>query len=213
LTDHVLEILPCYKRLISEKTLGGTGDETSLAQAAKWLSTCDNEHNECIQTLGNSALPSRWVDLGIGNDTATVRLCSREEIHPNAVYMTLSHCWGSKPMLKLESHSLAAFRSRIPIEQSKTYSEAVFVARRLGVRYLWIDSLCIIQGTSAVFDFFLLNRVLIYSQIQNMIGGANLLKWATSTKAATAILLQVPPWTVRMGALITVIPRFLSVYW
>lgn len=64
-------------------------------------------------------------------------------------YVTLSHCWGKHPMpFKLVIRNLETFLTEgITVEGlPKTFREAVIFASRLeGVRYIWIDSLCIIQ--------------------------------------------------------------------
>jgi hypothetical protein len=65
-----------------------------------------------------------------------------------APYICLSYCWGKIPNeAKTVQSTLERFQSRIPWTiLPRTFQEAVIVTRRLGVRYLWIDSLCIIQG-------------------------------------------------------------------
>ncbi|CAE7186803.1 HET domain protein pin-c2 [Pyrenophora teres f. teres] len=46
--------------------------------------------------------------------------------------------------------TIATFRERreriLFVQLTKTFQEAVQTTRALGIRYLWIDSLCIIQG-------------------------------------------------------------------
>jgi hypothetical protein len=64
-------------------------------------------------------------------------------------YIALSHCWGK---LK-ESQRFCTYRRNINDLRKiidfdklpKTFQDAVTVARELGVRFLWIDSVCIIQ--------------------------------------------------------------------
>jgi len=47
----------------------------------------------------------------------------------------------------LTPDNFQSYLSRIPYEDlSKTFKEAILITRRLGFRYLWIDSLCIKQG-------------------------------------------------------------------
>src|SRR4051812_13298481 len=61
-------------------------------------------------------------------------------------YLTLSHCWGSIEMFKLQKENFASFLDDIPSERlCKTFLDAIKVVKSLGFRYLWIDSLCIIQ--------------------------------------------------------------------
>ncbi|XEV04563.1 hypothetical protein FSHL1_009850 [Fusarium sambucinum] len=61
-------------------------------------------------------------------------------------YATLSHCWGLKKFLTLNKSNISEFSKRIPFNSlTKTFREAINIARSLGFKYIWIDSLCIIQ--------------------------------------------------------------------
>ncbi|KAB2574045.1 hypothetical protein DBV05_g7326 [Lasiodiplodia theobromae] len=68
---------------------------------------------------------------------------------PNIQYIALSHRWGTKSQPMTTKHStLQERRNRIPFASLPlTFRHAVQVTRDLGVRYLWIDSLCIIQDS------------------------------------------------------------------
>lgn len=65
--------------------------------------------------------------------------------------MTLSHCWGERDgprPPKLTNANVDLMRNRIPIEAlPRTFNNAIQIARSLGMSYLWIDSLCIIQDS------------------------------------------------------------------
>ena len=72
-------------------------------------------------------------------------LSSKKDL--NMKYIALSHCWvDTKPailkkyMLKTMTHGIDW--SWLP----RTFQDAMIVTRQLGFRYLWIDSLCIIQN-------------------------------------------------------------------
>lgn len=85
-------------------------------------------------------MPTRLVEVGT-HDAPTVRLRRTNGIH--APYLTLSHCWGNADIKKRTTEG----DFDIPLEQlPRTFQDAVTVTRRLGFTYLWIDSLCIIQG-------------------------------------------------------------------
>lgn len=63
-------------------------------------------------------------------------------------YAALSHCWGPRekqPLKTMESSYDAHRREILHAALPRTFQEAVWVARALHIRYLWIDSLCIIQ--------------------------------------------------------------------
>jgi hypothetical protein len=97
-------------------------------------------------------LPTRVIDVGedkIGPDI--VRLIStdmRQGMH----YVALSHCWGKLMKDQIPSWCTTSSNEKdraqgFPVEQLPlTFQDAIRVTRELGQRYLWIDSLCIIQG-------------------------------------------------------------------
>ena len=63
-------------------------------------------------------------------------------------YVALSHCWGKTKPAILKKHMLGPMTSGIEWSRlPKTFQDAIVVTRRLGSRYLWIDSLCIIQDS------------------------------------------------------------------
>lgn len=63
-------------------------------------------------------------------------------------YAALSHCWGREPFLRTLSSNIARHQRRGGIALARlplTFREAIECTRGLGLRYLWIDSLCIVQ--------------------------------------------------------------------
>ncbi|KAL8684922.1 MAG: hypothetical protein Q9218_008069, partial [Villophora microphyllina] len=63
--------------------------------------------------------------------------------------MTLSHRWGAASFLKLTLSNLADLVKGFSIAGlPRTFQDAIAVARRLGCKYIWIDSLCIIQNST-----------------------------------------------------------------
>lgn len=67
----------------------------------------------------------------------------------SADYVSLSHCWGKSPAYKTEILSLLDRRRGMSVvEMPKTFRDAVAITRNLGLQYLWIDSLCIIQDSA-----------------------------------------------------------------
>jgi hypothetical protein len=60
--------------------------------------------------------------------------------------MTLSHCWASKPVIRTTKATLQSHLTQLPMASlPNTFRDAVTITRALGIRYLWIDSLSIIQ--------------------------------------------------------------------
>ncbi|KAM5354641.1 hypothetical protein ACJ41O_001288 [Fusarium nematophilum] len=60
----------------------------------------------------------------------------------------MSYRWGSNDQSRLLTGNINTLCQGSPIaELPKTFRDAIVVARTLGVRYLWIDALCIIQDS------------------------------------------------------------------
>jgi hypothetical protein len=63
-----------------------------------------------------------------------------------AKYACLSHCWGKQQIITTTKANISQYLQAIPWDAlSRTFQDAVTCTRRLGLDYLWIDSLCIIQ--------------------------------------------------------------------
>ncbi|RYO38006.1 hypothetical protein AA0111_g2645 [Alternaria arborescens] len=76
-----------------------------------------------------------------------LRLCSELD-NTLLQYATLSHCWGTSKTLRLTSDSFQRFRDGVDVsELAKTFQDAVFAAKSLGIKLLWIDSFCIFQDS------------------------------------------------------------------
>lgn len=61
-------------------------------------------------------------------------------------YTALSHCWGREATITTTVSNFRTMKAGFPITAlSKTFRDAIEVTRRLQMRYIWIDSLCIIQ--------------------------------------------------------------------
>ncbi|KUJ07008.1 HET-domain-containing protein [Mollisia scopiformis] len=139
-----------------------TSADSVLTLAREWIEKCSREHDACpLKEDFDSWYPSRLLDLGEATESNSrvdfdhVRLISTEEVLRNGptkdcYYVTLSHCWGKAHFTTLTVDKLASFHEGIKIEiLPRTFQDAIFVARRLSskIRYIWIDSLCIMQGS------------------------------------------------------------------
>src|SRR3569833_3117988 len=91
-------------------------------------------------------MPTRVLDLGEDAADLSGQLRLFEPRDLSAAYVTLSHCWVNRNILTTTSGNLATHLSSLLFSLlPPTFQEAVQVCRWLGVRYLWIDSLCIVQ--------------------------------------------------------------------
>ena len=91
-------------------------------------------------------LPKRVIDLDGDDEDLRGDLRLLETHGKSAAYVTLSHCWINRDVLTTTMSSLATRFLSIPFSAMPlTFQQAAMVCRWLGVRYLWIDSLCIVQ--------------------------------------------------------------------
>ncbi|CAG9989394.1 unnamed protein product [Clonostachys byssicola] len=121
-----------------------TSSKASWDRATSWLSQCRNHHETCKANKGcSSFLPTRLLDLS--SDDKQIRLVAGEKRVCHE-YATLSHHWGDSNIIRLRIDSMAQFQVGIDIDDlPQTFKDAVEVARKLDIFYLWIDALCIIQ--------------------------------------------------------------------
>lgn len=123
--------------------------------ALQWLRKCCESHQRCqISEYDSSWLPSRLIDLEDLLETGQVRLRQRSEVLGSAscAYATLSHCWGNRTP---ESSDCLHERTESQLYGGRgiktfciLFQEAMSFTKSLGLRYLWIDCLCIFQGRS-----------------------------------------------------------------
>jgi hypothetical protein len=130
-----------------------TGSEETCATIRDWIKECTESHPQCARRHKDRDLvPTRLLDLGPAHSSWPTNLVRLVETGSGfrEPYMTLSHSWGKNPkFLELRENNLNFFkRSGLPwnrLAKNTNFKEAIEVARKLHVRYLWIDSLCIIQ--------------------------------------------------------------------
>jgi hypothetical protein len=126
------------------------GSDANFALARKWIEECCQEHAEdyCPE-IADQTLPKRVIDVG-SEDGEEVRLVEMDG-GVKGKYLALSHCWGVsvKGERVITTKSNLDERKRgIPLFiLPANFRDACIVTRKLGYRYVWIDSLCIIQNS------------------------------------------------------------------
>jgi hypothetical protein len=94
-------------------------------------------------------MPNRLLSLFDNRDSVKLVIPHQEPVRER-YYATLSHCWGKASFLQLTSSTLSTFRDGISLESlPKTFVEAIWVARKMSIPYIWIDSLCIMQDSKS----------------------------------------------------------------
>jgi hypothetical protein len=123
------------------------------------------EISRCVDACKHDVLwpgfvPSRLLDIGAeGAENDSLRLITRGDVISKTSwiapakplkYAALSYCWGrpcdAQKQCKTDRASLKERLHAIHFtELTPVVRDAVIVARRLSIPYLWVDSLCIIQ--------------------------------------------------------------------
>ncbi|KAH4413401.1 hypothetical protein HBH92_092350 [Parastagonospora nodorum] len=102
-----------------------TNSAASHAIMRAWLSDCLQNHDNFSKSC--------------------VRLSTRHP--PNTPYLALSYCWGVYDVFSTTKDNLRVHMEGISVSKlPKTFRHALVITLALGYEYIWIDSLCIIQG-------------------------------------------------------------------
>jgi serine/threonine protein kinase len=127
-----------------------------------WLSDCDTNHQDC-HVGTKKVFPTRLIDVGTFTNSQLRLIETHEEQPTDNRYIALSHPWGDtnryppfntvRKDVSGANRDVESFKERIPYEQlPATFRDTVDSTRALGIRYLWIDSICIIQGPDGDFS-------------------------------------------------------------
>jgi hypothetical protein len=125
----------------SEDVIVNPKSEKLLHVIKDWIGDCI-QHPLC-NAGEHSFVPTRLIKLG-DDDLQHTYLC--EPTTP-VQYAALSYCWGTgggPSSTKRKNLSLRGNKLEVT-NLPQTLQDAVFVTRGLGLEYLWIDALCIVQ--------------------------------------------------------------------
>lgn len=150
-----------------------TGCEPSLIMAESWLETCLQGHSDYnyFKASQSNAPWSYTARRLIEVSSTTVRVVDGNSV--KEPFATLSYCWGpgdhwpwgpkliAKTCLDSEL-KIGLSREDLP----KTIRDAVLVAERLKLRYLWIDAMCIQQNNVEDWLHESKNMASIYAEAQ-----------------------------------------------
>jgi hypothetical protein len=125
---------------------GNTASDATYNRLRQWIQNCVSCHSSCGNGHENQ-IPRRLLDvtpIESGGDPG-VRLV--EAVSSFGTYTCLSHCWGAAPMTaRTVLQNLESYKDFLPWSTlPQNFKDAVIITRRLGIQFVWIDSLCIVQ--------------------------------------------------------------------
>jgi hypothetical protein len=139
--DPLCDIVQC--RLIQSDC----GSHNGLQVANSWLQKCLTSHHKFCKNA-ESPLPKRVIY--IGRTGTSLDLFLLETDNEIGAWVALSHCWGKGTSFTTTTTNLLERKKGIPFADfPATFRDAITISRRLGIEYLWIDSLCIIQDSAS----------------------------------------------------------------
>lgn len=133
---------------------GSTSSQAHVDLAKEWLNRCNRSHNCLGAENSKKPLPRRLVKVkGPENEDSSgnlvLHLIETSTITWPIKYVAVSYCWGGFEGYKLTASTYDEALHSIPEHQvPQTLRDALHFACRLGIPYVWIDSLCIVQGDS-----------------------------------------------------------------
>ena len=103
-----------------------------------------SRHEHCPD-VAETYLPTRVIDCLDPNRPRLTE--TRRQV--KAQYCALSYVWGGEQRQKTTTKNIDAYINEgINIPLPLTISDAIIVTHKLGIRYLWVDALCIIQDSA-----------------------------------------------------------------
>ena len=145
---------------VLEEISPNPASEESFAFVEHLLSGCSRQHEICRAIT--SFLPKRILD--VESFPETIRLVETTS-NSTGKYVALSYCWGASGPPKTTISSLKERLSAIQVSSLPVaFTDAISLTQRLGLRYIWIDSLCIIQDSIEDWDIESAKMASIYEQ-------------------------------------------------
>ncbi|KAF2468783.1 HET-domain-containing protein [Lindgomyces ingoldianus] len=121
------------------------GSKEAFAIASSWLRSCLESHADCKLTAQIQNTPKRLIN--VGSETRHPFLVEFPLASQQVEWLSLSYCWGQEdPLMKLTADTRERLENGIPLDSlDPTIRDAILVTRGLGLDFIWIDALCIIQ--------------------------------------------------------------------
>lgn len=160
---------PAAEEIGGKPPMSDLNSQKSIETIKSWFRCCDEGHNRC-GNMSKNQLPTRVIDV---SHLPNPRLYSSEQ-GETGHYACLSYCWGGEQTFKTTTKSLCdRLHSICLTELPQTLQDAISVTISLGLRFLWIDSLCIVQDDADDKAREISRMGMIYSQSYITISAAS----------------------------------------
>jgi hypothetical protein len=138
--DPVAQFLPNFVTKLDR------GGPETFDQIRSWMAKCGNEHYVCMPQ--EAPLPVRLLDLSEFSESRQQLRLYITRPNDRSRYAALSYCWGySQPVVTTAENLFQHMRAIQYDSLPQTLQDAVKTSKAIGLDYLWIDALCIIQNS------------------------------------------------------------------
>ena len=125
-----------------------TTEPETLTLARNWITTCLEEHSACQPPPEQNFVPTRLLYIDAGDILRVMHF--RKPVEMLVCYTALSHCWGGNVEMALTTANYESMKDGFALKSlPRTFRDAVAVTRALGIMFIWIDSMCIIQDSES----------------------------------------------------------------
>ncbi|KAI0377970.1 heterokaryon incompatibility protein-domain-containing protein [Hypomontagnella monticulosa] len=130
--------------------------DSSIGLIAVWLSRCQTGHARCQcyprPSRGQKNYPTRLIDLrtdlqGGLSETWSIVIPEESDAVQFTEYIAVSHRWTEFTPKLFKKHLDRLQKGQPDAVLPPRYQGVFSLCRKLGVRYVWIDSLCIFQDS------------------------------------------------------------------
>ncbi|KAI0454270.1 HET-domain-containing protein [Xylaria acuta] len=135
---------------------------TSTAWGRNCIKYCQLNHSGCVvpvhgdaseEVINPDSIPSRLLRLYQNEDNILhAQIIGRDTEHPiptlkvsHQGFAILSYCWGGSQPIQLTRETIKLASSYPTRILPKTLTDAAWFTHQLGLEYLWVDALCILQ--------------------------------------------------------------------
>lgn len=128
-----------------------SGSVQCLELVTQWLADCVESHGTTCSENDEAVLPKRVIEIEDILEDGSLSSMLVTTNGSRGKYLALSYCWGRGPFFNLTSDNIDDLHESLPMGLlPQTITDAMVLAKHLGFRYLWVDSICIIQGSGGL---------------------------------------------------------------
>jgi hypothetical protein len=137
-----------FESLFLGRSIKTAAQNTALVKS--WLELCDDGHGNMCEIHPGTQFEEMIAKSYFGViDVYEMRLTS---LPPGQKYVALSYVWGEGDRYKtllsnVENHKQHGGLEKVALKFPRVISDSIRLVRSLGERYLWVDSLCIVQDS------------------------------------------------------------------